>query len=360
MKFNKDPEDVKQRLIAARIDILKKLIDIANKKECNLFVIAGDLFDKITKISKRDINSVVKNLSEFSGECILVLPGNHDYDNGMSELWTTMAKNITDKMILINKNTTYDLSDYDLDIVIYPAHCTSKHSDTNNLSWIKELEEYPEGKYHIGVGHGALQGLSPDMDNRYYNMSQDELKSLDLDMWLLGHTHIPYPDKEKVMNGRIFNAGTPEPDGMDCTHGGNAWIISIDDEKNTQAEKIHTGIYRFYDLSFDIENEDDFEKINKKILFDNPENKLIRVKLSGRIERELFKRRQEYYDKWIHELMYIDIDDSDLGIIISKDVIEKEFTKGSFPYKLLSSLSEEKDNEGALQLAYELIMEVKE
>ena len=49
-------------------------------------------------------------------------------------------------------------------------------------------------------------------------------------------------------------------------------------------------------------------------------------------------------------------DDSEVGIKITSEMIHKEFSDGSFPSMLLSALS---DDEEALQLAYEMIMEVK-
>ena len=57
-------------------------------------------------------------------------------------------------------------------------------------------------------------------------------------------------------------------------------------------------------------------------------------------------------------MAYFKFDDSDLGFKITDDVIDKGFTRGSFPYQLLSELLKNKDEE-ALQLAYELIQEVK-
>ncbi len=360
MKFNRYPDGVREELKEARINILKKLVQQANDENCNIFVVAGDLFDKISNIPKQDIVKVINILDDFQGECVLVLPGNHDYDNGMTSLWTTFKDNITDKIVLLNENRPYDLMDYDVPAIVYPAFCNSKHSSENNLSWIKNIEDKPDGRWHIGVGHGALQGLSPDLENKYFNMTENELDGINLDLWLLGHTHIAYPRVTGATNHRIFNAGTPEPDGMDCKHGGSAWIISVDEEGKVNPKMIETGIFRFYDLEFKVEEEKDFDKIKKELLSEGHPNSLIRLKLQGRIEEDLFEYRKSFYDELRKELKYLDVDDTNLGVIISKDLIENEFTKGSFPYQFLESLSEDDSDEEALQLAYELIMEVKE
>ena len=87
MRFSNYPEPVKGYLQEARADVLDKMIDLANDKKCNLFVVAGDLFDKITGIDKKTMNRAINALNNFQGECVLLMPGNHDYDNGMIDLW---------------------------------------------------------------------------------------------------------------------------------------------------------------------------------------------------------------------------------------------------------------------------------
>jgi exonuclease SbcD len=67
MKFNSYPDSIRDCLIEARFDVLNKMVQMANDQQCNLFVIAGDLFNSIN-ILKRDIDRVIKSLDEFNGE----------------------------------------------------------------------------------------------------------------------------------------------------------------------------------------------------------------------------------------------------------------------------------------------------
>ncbi|MTI65278.1 MAG: DNA repair exonuclease [Firmicutes bacterium] len=357
MKFNRYPEDVKELLVNARIEILERLINLANERQCDIFTIAGDLFDKISRIPKKDLMRVIKILNGFSGEVVLIIPGNHDYDNGVTELWEDFQNNITEKILLLNHNKCYDLSMFDINATIYPAFCDKKHSKENNLQWIKKLDKLPDSKFHIGMAHGALKNISPDLENKYFNMSEEELLNLNLDLWLIGHTHIPYPNNNKVKFHKVYNAGTPEPDGMDCNHEGSAWFIELDENKNVTAESVKTGRYKFMDIDYKIEDENDFKNLNRKFYSDNI---LARINLNGRIDRKLYENRYNYYNELSKKLVYLDIDDTNLGIKITKEVIEKEFTKDSFPYQFLKGLYEDSQDEDALQLAYELILEVKE
>ena len=355
MKFSNYPEPVKGYLQEARVDVLDNMIKLANEEKCNLFVVAGDLFDKITGIDKKTKDRVINALRNFQGECVLVMPGNHDYDNGMIDLWDSFSKAVSDKIVFINEERTYSLEDYGLNVLVYPAPCHKKHSTTNNLQWIKE-EKTDNALINIGIAHGALEGLSPDLDNSYFSMSVNELQSIPVDLWLLGHTHITYPDKSPIANEKIFNPGTPEPDGMDCKHRGQAWIITVDDNKKTNARLIQTGTYKFTDRVYTIEDKDDLDTILDELKKDDPEKTIARISLKGSVDEDVFEYRQEIYSSVEKTIIYLVVEDFDFKMKITPEKIHREFSDGSFPQELLLSLS---DDEDTLQLAYELIMEVK-
>ena len=220
MKFNGYGDEIRGTLAEARFLSLENMIEKSNGLGADLFVVAGDLFNTI-KVSKKNIERAVKILDKFNGACVLVLPGNHDYYDDMMELWEEFTKSPSEKILLINKEERYSLEDYDLDVMVYPAPCHSKHSKENSLAWIKKEGIAEMGAYHIGVAHGALEGLSPDLEGNYYYMGMDELHSIPVDIWLIGHTHVRYPLKDSVVDEKIYNAGTPEPDGLDYSGGGD-------------------------------------------------------------------------------------------------------------------------------------------
>ena len=358
MKFNGYPEFIRGELVEARFKVLVNLIQTANEEECRLFVIAGDLFDKTT-IAKKDVVRVISILENFAGDCVLVMPGNHDYDNGMVELWHLFAERLSDKIVVLNENKVYQLAQtHDLDVAVYPAPCNKKTSKTNNLGWINALPELPEAGLHIGIAHGALDGLSPDLKQDYFYMQVSELEHLPVDLWLLGHTHIPYPNLELVKGHKIFNAGTPEPDGMDCSHAGHAWLLEIDEQKNIQAQRLATGYYRFIDTEESITDWDDMKRLQQKYIIATAPQTLLRLNIKGRVEREMFNQKQALYQELEKNLAYATFDDSGLGLKITAEVIDQEFTAGSLPHQLFMEFIAENDEE-ALQVAYELVREVQ-
>lgn len=350
MKFNRYSEEVRATLVEARFKSVEKMIDLSNDLNSDLFVIAGDLFNTI-QVAKRDIERCVNILNRFNGACVAVLPGNHDYDNGMTDLWKEFAKIPSEKVLLVNEPRVYLLDDYGIDAALYAAPCHSKHSKENVLGWVKEAGIVEGVKHHIGVAHGAIEGLSADLEGNYYSMGLAELRDISTDLWLLGHTHVCYPTKETVRDHKVFNPGTPEPDGLDFRGAGVAWSIELD-EKGSIANTVATGEYRFFDKEFIVDSQDDLEAIKPWLLEGSPDKKIVRINLKGSIAQDDYMDLSQFYREIEGLVFDLTIMDEDLKMKIDSEIIEKEFSKGSFPYEFLTGLIHDPE---ALQIAYDLV-----
>jgi len=353
MKFSAYPE-VQDELIEARFRTLERLVAIANNHKCHMFVIAGDLFDK-PSVAKKDVIRAADILKDFEGSVVTILPGNHDYIlQGQKDLWDLFREHTGDNVIILGERREYDLTPYDINVIVYACPCFSKHSDTNATGWIKRIDN--SDFYHIGIAHGALEGVSPDFDRRFYPMRKEELLSKGLDLWLLGHTHIPYPPEPERFT-RIFYGGTPEPDGFDCDHGGNAWLLTLNEERQINATKIKTGQYVFSHDDVSIEGMEDIKVFINRYKDVDLSHTLLKLRISGRIDQDEREALLAQIERLRKELFYPMIDMDGLIDRITPEVIDREFSTGSFPYILLTELI---DDPEALQIAYELIKEVQE
>lgn len=350
---------LQESLSKARFETLNTLIKVANKQHSDLLVIAGDLFDS-PRVSRGDSLKAATLLKDFEGRLILILPGNHDYIQKSDDpLWPNFLNNVSQNVILLIDPKPYDLRSYDLDLTVFPAPCISRHSKTNVVGWVSESIKDKQTTLSMGIAHGSIGGLSPDFKQDYYPMSEAELQKSGVDLWLMGHTHIRYPDEEKGTQARIFFPSTPEPDGFDCSHPGYVWSIEIDENKRVHYQSIETGSYRFFDLERQINSEDDIEKIKVEFRSMNAEKDLVKLKLKGRIQNELYDERESLLEELEKFVLYLVPDMSELFRQITKKDIDHEFTSGSFPHRLLTTLAKKNADPLLLQTAYDLIQEAR-
>jgi len=359
MKFTRGYEpDLRENLIAARSEVIGRLVQHANDRECDLFIIAGDLFHNANP-STQEISAASSALANFRGQ-VLILPGNHDYyDEAPNALWERFSHEMSENASLLSKQEATIVEVADSKIALYPGPCYSSHSSENAIGWVKQARENTEVDVHIGVAHGNLEGVTPDFNQEYFPMTQAELRDSGVPLWLLGHAHIRYPDVDQGSDELAIYASTPEPDGFDCRHAGSAWIVTVENDGSNTLEAVQTGKYQFHELAKQVNNEEDLEKIKKEISKFDPSRDLVKLKLSGRLASGAFDSISEVIKALEDEVLYLESDLSGLLRQITQKDIDRGFTQKSFPHRLLSALAEDEDDALALQFAYELIEEVQ-
>lgn len=354
------------QLSIARITAFEDMVKCANAELCDLFVITGDLFENTYSISKKDVKALLDILVDFKGT-VIILPGNHDYYDRETKLWQyfdDITKN-TDNILLLSEYRKYELNINDETVVLYPALCTSLHSEMgeNNLQWIKEENIEPDNVYRIGIAHGAVEGETIDNEGRYFLMTRDELENIKVDAWLIGHTHVPFPAnlQENLCTcpERIFNAGTHVQTDVLCNTDGVCFILEIEGgngQKNICAKKIISGNLRFIRKNISV-SAGEMKNILMREFSDYPDNAVIDVVLSGAVSVEEYENRTEILKSIFDRFIEWTYNDYSLSKLISKELIEKEFPETSFSAGFLMELL---DNPKEAQLAYELLKSVKE
>lgn len=353
MKFARYSEDVRNALVKARMEALSRMIDAANRASCDLFILAGDLFDR-PNCPKAAVLEALKHLDRFEGSLVALLPGNHDYvASGTDGLWAFLSREAGDRVLLLTEGRPYDLAGFDLDAVLYPAPCTEKHSAAGADRWVASAEKRPDRAHHIGLAHGSVEGVSPDFDGRYYPMTRSGLERSGVDLWIVGHTHGQWSE------GKIFIPGTPEPDGFDCSHGGSAFIITLGNDGKVEAEPVSTGAFRFIDTSLTVRLGMDPSGDIAALLPDDRSKTLLRLSLQGLISPENLDSLTAFLKTLEGELFYLLPETDGLAREITRDEIDGTFSENSFPHMLLQSLAEAEDPV-LLNLAWSLVREASE
>lgn len=349
-------------LASSRIMAFEDMVKTANQENCALFVITGDLFENTYSVSKRDIKTLLCTLSCFNG-IVVVLPGNHDYYDKDVKVWRYLKEVMDsyDNIMLLTEYRPYKLSVNGEDVVLYPALCTSLHSapGQNNLGWIKETNIESDGSYHIGIAHGAVEGETIDNEGQYFLMKRSELENISVDVWLLGHTHVPFPrnlTEEFTSGNKIFNAGTHVQTDVSCNTEGQCFIIEIDGNKNVRAKKTVSGNLRFYRKNITV-TAGEMENIINRELADVADNSVVDIILTGAISSEEYEDKNKIIDNILSRFVEGTYNDYALSKLISRELIESEFPETSFSAGLLTALLDEPKE---AQLGYELLKSLKE
>ena len=351
MKFAEYPA-AQATLVEERFLCLERMVREATERRCDLFVVAGDLFHRVT-MSRREVQRAAEILRGFGGRCVAVMPGNHDFLSTDDKLWPTFREASGDAALFLGEPRPYPLRDYDIDACLYPGPCLSIHSSTSAVTWVRGGARDSSVRHHIGVAHGSLEGVSPDFTESYFPMKSSELLACDMDAWLLGHTHLRFPDRPS-RGDRVFLPGTPAPDGFDCTHAGTAWLLELGADRSVAAEPVQTGALRFAEESAVVSTAQDLEKLEERARAEESRRTLMRLRLSGRVPREVMAAIGELRARMAGSFLHLDLRADELREEITRETIDREFPESSFPHILLTRLLDDPD---ALQTAYELLRE---
>jgi DNA repair exonuclease SbcCD nuclease subunit len=349
-------------LAQTRVDAFKNMVNKGNDESCSIFAITGDLFENTYSILKRDIKTLADTLSNFKGT-VVILPGNHDFYDESTKLWQ-QAKEIfatKDNILLLTEYNPYAINANGEDVVLYPALCTSLHSapGENNLGWIKAEHIIPDATYRIGIAHGAVDGETIDNEGQYFLMKRDELESIPVDAWLIGHTHVPFPrnlTEEFSSSERIFNAGTHVQTDVSCNTEGQCFIIEIGDNKSIRAKKYSSGSIRFHRKNINLVA-GEMEITLERELEGIDDNSVVDIIVSGAVTSEEYENKSKYLDNSLSRFIEGTYNDYALTKLISKELIEAEFPETSFSAGLLTALLDEPKQ---AQLTYELLKSLKE
>ncbi len=347
-------------LASARLAAFESMVSAANDAGCELFVIAGDLFENTYGVPKRDVKALADMLSRFRGT-VAVLPGNHDYYDADVKIWQYFDECIrgTDNIVLLKEYRPYELALGEAEAVLYPAMCTSMHSapGENNLGWIKRAEIDP-GRVNIGIAHGALAGETIDSEGQYFLMTRRELEDIPVDVWMLGHTHVPFPalGTDFAPAGRIFNAGTHVQTDVACNCAGQCFIIELGDGKTVRARRFDSGNLRFYRKYIRLTPGMMRAELERE-LAPLGDRSVVDLVLSGAVTDEEYTERAGVLDRELARFIEGTYSDSALSRLISPELIDSEFAETSFAAAFLKALLDEPKE---AQLAYELLKSLEE
>jgi exonuclease SbcD len=357
MRFAGYPPDLAEQLTEARWKTFNNLISLANDRKCDVFLVAGDLFDS-HRVLLKDVERAADALKGFDGSLAVVMPGNHDYvSDAQKDLWARFQE-VNRDCLLLTKAVPYRLGDYGISAVLYPAPCTSKISSENAVGWVQSFPKDDTIPFRLGIAHGSLDGFSPDPERRYYPMTIAELERSGVDIWLMGHTHVRRPDKDTGQGFDVLFPGTPEPDGSDCRHAGHAWVVELKEGKPPSYRSHMTGIHQFVEIGVELANERSLVDLEKR-LRSLPSGSLVTLTVTGSLPADVHDRLGEWVSRLEASAQIIRFE-RDVTRQVSLREIDAEFTAGTLPHRLLTELAKHEGDARSVQVAYDIIREARQ
>ena len=388
-KFNAVLGEKKEELTEARYESLSNMVRHANEENCDLFFVTGDLFEKTDLIyiggnnqekGKEVVQRVVSILKDFKND-VLIIPGNHDYDDGSSSVWMEFRRQIAgyNNILVLNEFKPWNLGEINgSEVVVYSAYCQNMDSETNNLGWINPESIEKNNTINIGLAHGTIEDVSQDNEGKYFYMSKEELNNIPVDVWFIGHAHSTYPkniyEDRDTRNEKIYNAGTHQPIHINAKNDGFGFIVKIektDEKAEISARKWRSGVVFFSEItvnttakeenSFRQALEKEVEELKKKY---DPEKCIIRVAIKGSAKPEEYQQKEEIYEELTKDFLFrYPPEWGEFVEEITTDKIKQEFNEKSLVALFLNSFieDEEKDpevNKAELNMAYDLIRDI--
>jgi len=321
-------EDQRQFLKEAQQKIPGMIAQLCVREDCDMMLLAGDIFDGEPT---RETLDILKRELESSGVPVLIAPGNHDFcTDGSPWLEEVWPENVY--------VFTGDLES----VTIHGLNCRVYGAAFQSMDCPALLENFrAEGdeKYCVAVLHGdPMQRNSP-----YNPVTNIQVRNSTLDYLALGHVH----KAGAFRSGETLCAwpGCPMGRGWDETGEKGVCIVTLEEEARIQAVSLPTP--RFYDL--EAETRGDPEAAVDSVLPAVPGEDFYRITLtgSGDVDPEkLQKQFGVFPNLWIQ-------DKTEPPLEIWEDT-DKDTLEGIYFGMLRRAMEQDPENACRIELAAEI------
>lgn len=210
------------QLRSARLATLQKALALAVSKECDAFLIAGDLFED-NQVDDTLVRTVLDLFRAHPSLPIHILPGNHDPYTGPDSVWQRKAfLNPAANVHVLREAGVFDLGGNARLLAAPLRQKLSSHDPSLKLSDLAAT--LPADVIKIGITHGSLAIEAKHQPNDF-PIALNAATRAGLDYLAIGHWHNWMADTD---GGKIVMPGTPEPDRFTNDDSGHVALVEID------------------------------------------------------------------------------------------------------------------------------------
>ena len=308
------PGDPGAALRAQRIDTVRSIADLANEKEVDALLVAGDVFDD-NAVSDETLRRTINAMQPFAGPWVL-LPGNHDAGLTQS-VWSRLRKLqiLPANVIIADRPEPIDLIADQL--VVLPAPLMRRQEVRDLTDWFDNCQT-GQGVVRIGLAHGSVSNRLPEAAQMHNPISDVRTTTANLDYLALGDWHGTLDIAEKT-----WYSGTPEQDRFRQNAPGNVLIVDIAGPGEAPTVEIcRVGKYQWHQMEIELTDEGSLALLVHTLeQLTDPQNCLLRMRLSGAVTLALRQQLNETMEAWLARLHFLDLDDDRLAAQPSADDI---------------------------------------
>ena len=271
--------EAQSRFDESRLTAVEALLGLAEEKQCDAIVVAGDVFDD--NLLKPEIYGRAMDVLKRTKVPVFLLPGNHDPLDAASvyhrEEFTDLANVYVlrdSAPVAVPNSGGAGAAGIPLEIVGAPLR--GKNADEDLVAAaLRDLEPVQGAGVRVLVGHGAVGsfGEKDDLDRIDVNNAAQACRERKVDYVALGDTHSTMPLDADPSRARVWYSGAQEvtafvePDGRGEANSGNVLVVDIavdparpEKQADVQVEEVPVGRWAFKVLNATVNSVADIDE----------------------------------------------------------------------------------------------------
>lgn len=240
------PSDKLAFLRQSRIDVVRRIGQLAIERSVDAILVAGDVFES-NEVGDLLLREAVAAMRQVNIPWLL-LPGNHD-PAGPASVWDRIDRIGCPEHVHILLSTEPVLLSGGA-LAVLPAPLTRKHQFADPTEGFGQ-QVTSQGTVRVGLAHGSMRNRLAPAAEQHNMISDTRADEARLDYLALGDWH-----SCQEVAPRTYYAGTPEPDNFDQDSGAVLIVELRGPGIAPTVERAQVGHYRWHNLSAQIQSPD--------------------------------------------------------------------------------------------------------
>ncbi|HUH06596.1 MAG TPA: exonuclease SbcCD subunit D [Egibacteraceae bacterium] len=239
--------DAQARFTAARFDVIRSVLGLAQSEQAEFVVVAGDVFES-NQLDRRTVARALEALGEIDVP-VFLLPGNHDPLDASSVYRSEEFARRAPRTVAVLDGREPVTPTPGVELIAAPWR--SKRPSEDLAAAACASLELGEGTLRVLVAHGAVDAMSPDRDNPALLRLGDLEQAIgdgSIHYAALGDRHSA---TEVGATGRVWYSGAPEPTDYDELRPGFALVVDLE-PGTCEVSQRQVGTWRFARERFEL------------------------------------------------------------------------------------------------------------